>query len=263
VILAQSPVQKTTPDGSGPKAPYGALGQAPMQLLPHTAVPAELSKSVDAKKSKVGDKVEAKTTMDLLSHGQIVMSRDTKIFGHVTVAEVRHNGFSASRLGIAFDWILMKDGRELPFQASLQAIGPPLQNVLPLEGSPASGLSATMPRAGSSSGGDLQGTARWRHSTTPSQHCRIGINQCAKPVQQGRGWHLGCSVKHFAARFCGQLKPEKCPFGRGNAVDSANPVAYRLGRGAYPCPLSLRAGWASSLGASAERGTKDAAQIGR
>ena len=111
----------------------GSFAQAPAtsdqgltQILPGILIPAELSKSLDAKKAKVGDKVEAKTTQDLLSHGQIVIPRNTKIEGHVTSAKPHTKDSPDSNLGIAFDSILMKDGRQLPMQAAIQAIAPPL-----------------------------------------------------------------------------------------------------------------------------------------
>ena len=71
LCLAQDPAAPQT----GAAAPQGttqAAGNqagAPNQIAAGTVIPAELSKSVDAKKSKSGDKVEAKTAMDLLSHG--------------------------------------------------------------------------------------------------------------------------------------------------------------------------------------------------
>lgn len=51
-----------------------------------TIIPAALSKSVDAKKAKPGDKIEARITMDLLCNGKVVTPRDTKVIGHVTEA---------------------------------------------------------------------------------------------------------------------------------------------------------------------------------
>ncbi len=61
--------------------------QAPAQFAPGTVIPAELSKSVDAKKLKAGDQIEAKTAADMLSDGKIVMPRNTKVLGHVTSAK--------------------------------------------------------------------------------------------------------------------------------------------------------------------------------
>jgi hypothetical protein len=107
------------------QAPSVSPDQGLEQVAPGTLIPAELSKSLDAKKAKPGDKIEAKTTMDMLSHGQIVIPRNTKIEGHVTSAKPHTKESPDSALGIAFDRILMKNGRELPIQAAIQAIAPP------------------------------------------------------------------------------------------------------------------------------------------
>src|ERR1700753_3212431 len=45
---------------------------------------AELSKTLDAKKAKVGDPVVALLLADVLSHGKIVARRDSKLIGHIT-----------------------------------------------------------------------------------------------------------------------------------------------------------------------------------
>ncbi len=99
----------------------------PNRIQPGTVIPAELSKSLDAKKAKPGDKVEAKTTMDMLSHGKIVIPRNSKIEGHVTSAKPHTKESPQSELGIAFDRIRMKDTGELPMQAAIQAIAPPVR----------------------------------------------------------------------------------------------------------------------------------------
>ena len=50
--------------GQTPAAPIQT--QTPTQLAPNILISAELSKSVDAKKLKVGDKIEGKTVLDML-----------------------------------------------------------------------------------------------------------------------------------------------------------------------------------------------------
>jgi len=84
---------------------------------------------MDAKKAKPGDPIEARTTMDLLSHGQIVVPRDTKVMGHVTGATSRSKESPESDLGIAFDHISMKDGRALSINVTVQAIGRPVSEL--------------------------------------------------------------------------------------------------------------------------------------
>jgi hypothetical protein len=95
-------------------------------VAPGTVLSVELSKSLGAKKSKANDRIEAKTATDLLAHGQIVVPRNTKIIGHVTEAKARSKTSRDSLVGITFDRMLLKDGREVPLQVAVQAIARPL-----------------------------------------------------------------------------------------------------------------------------------------
>jgi hypothetical protein len=94
-----------------------------------TIIPIELSKSVDARKAKVGDKIEARLPADFLAHGKIVIPRETKVFGHVTDVKAHSKDSPGSKVGIAFDNMVMKKGGEVPIQVVLQAVGRPLQLV--------------------------------------------------------------------------------------------------------------------------------------
>lgn len=91
----------------------------------------ELSKTLDAKKAKVGDRFEARIPADVLSHGKIVIPRTAKIVGHVTEAKAHSKESPESRVGVVFDRLVMKDGKEMPLQAAVQAISRPLQLVQP------------------------------------------------------------------------------------------------------------------------------------
>ena len=92
------------------------------QIAAGTTIRAELAKSVDAKKAKQGDEVVAKTTEDVKSNGQVVIPKGSKIFGHVAEAKAREKGESESTLGIAFDKAIVKGGREIPLNATIQAL---------------------------------------------------------------------------------------------------------------------------------------------
>ena len=124
-----------------------AATAAANQLASGTVIPVELAKSLDARKIRANDKIEAKTVMDMLSHGQIVIPRNTKIIGHVTEAKAHSKQSPDSMVGITFDHVLMKDGRELPLQASVQAEDP-------MNGSP-----ADLPTAGTGQRGSMGGTS--------------------------------------------------------------------------------------------------------
>jgi hypothetical protein len=84
---------------------------------------AELTKTVDAKKAKVGDPVSAVLVTDVLAHGKIVVRHDAKLLGHVTEAQIHSKETPESRLGIVFDKVITKDG-EVPFESKLLAIRP-------------------------------------------------------------------------------------------------------------------------------------------
>ncbi len=115
-------------------------------LAPGTILSVELSKALDAKKLKANDKFEARTAIDLLSHGQIVIPRNTRIIGHVTEAKAHSRQSPGALVGITFDRALMKDGRELPLKAAVQAIARPPSD-------PANATSSTVSPLGPTSKG--------------------------------------------------------------------------------------------------------------
>jgi hypothetical protein len=127
--LSQAPPQPSTASQMPGASSTSPANSGDSLLPPGTAIPAELSKSVDAKKVKAGDKIEAKVTMDLLSHGQIVVPRDSRVTGHVTEAKPRSKDSPESTLGIVFDRISLKNGREVSLRTTVQAVGPSLKQV--------------------------------------------------------------------------------------------------------------------------------------
>lgn len=171
--------------------------QAQAQLAHGTEVNATLSKPVDSRSSKPGDPVTATTTKDTKSNGQVVIPRGSKLIGHVTSARSRGNsagqpsdsgatsgaasgvvssagnasgagndatanaaGSAHAALGIVFDHAVLKDGRQIPMDATVQAIAASNSSASgSLRGSGA-GLGGTGGAAGSGSaaGGGLLGS---------------------------------------------------------------------------------------------------------
>lgn len=129
LCLAQSSAPQSAPSAT-PNAGSAEAAQ-PTKIAAGTVIPAELSKTVDAKKAKQGDKVEAKVAQDLLSNGQVVIPRGSKITGHVTAAKPHDKADPASNLGIAFDQIEIKNKGPLQFQASIQALAKPMNMMSP------------------------------------------------------------------------------------------------------------------------------------
>jgi hypothetical protein len=110
---------------------------APATLDDGSLLYAELSKTVDAKKARVGDPVTGLLLADVLSHGKIVARRDSKLVGHVTEAQPRSKENPESRLGIVFDKIILKGGEEMPFLSILMALRPALRPVFDVPSAPA------------------------------------------------------------------------------------------------------------------------------
>jgi hypothetical protein len=140
-VAAMSPAQVSTEPATA-NSPGQAAASKPQNpvtpadtLAPGTLLAVELSKSLDARKTKANDRVEAKTATDMLAHGRIVVPRNTKIIGHVTEAKAHSKDSPDSKLGVAFDRMLLKDGREVPLQLAVQAIARPLQSGSSAEGS--------------------------------------------------------------------------------------------------------------------------------
>jgi len=175
---AQSTPAQSTPavtsapqPGAAPGQDAAGQAQNATQFPAGTVIPVELSKSVDSKKAKAGDKIEAKIPIDLLSHGKIVIAKNTKVIGHVTEAKAHSKESPDAMVAIAFDRVSMKDGHDVPIQAAVQAIARPLQAGAALTGGMDN--SGGMPSAGAPTstggGGGMGGTrAAERPATYPS-----------------------------------------------------------------------------------------------
>ena len=128
-----------------------------------TAIHATLAKPVDARHSKPGDEVMAKTTENVKPDGQVVLPKGSKIVGHVTEAKTYSKGESKSELGMAFDYAVLKDGREVPLAASIQAIASPEASSPADQGDNsmiAAGSAGARASGGNAAGGVLAGSGR-------------------------------------------------------------------------------------------------------
>jgi hypothetical protein len=117
-----------------------------------TKIDATLATSLDAKRSKPGDDVEARTEEDIKQDGKVVLKKGTHLVGHVTQAQARAKGQTQSELGIVFDHAVLKNGEEVPFSASIQALA---------SGQQAAGSTGADDMMASGGGmGSMRGTAR-------------------------------------------------------------------------------------------------------
>ena len=96
------------------------------RIAPGSVIPVQLTSTIDARKAKTGDEVEAKVTQDLKSgSGELLVPKDTRVVGHVTEAQARSKEQKRSQIGIAFDHAVMKNGGGMPLPVSIQAIVAP------------------------------------------------------------------------------------------------------------------------------------------
>lgn len=122
---AQAEAQSQTKASAKADASASAnAGGQSASLQSGTTFEAELSKGVEAKKCKPGDRVEAKATKDVKSSadGQVVVPKGSKILGRVTEAKARGKGQAESSLGIVFEKAVTNDGREIPLNVVIQAV---------------------------------------------------------------------------------------------------------------------------------------------
>src|SRR5438105_8901640 len=105
---------------NGKSVSAGANGAG--DLAAGTTIPATLSKPVDARKAKPGDEISAKTTQEVRSASGVVIPRGSRLVGHVTDAKAKSKGDTESALGIAFDHVVLRNGQQVPLNASIKAI---------------------------------------------------------------------------------------------------------------------------------------------
>jgi hypothetical protein len=161
--MPQEPQEKASANASGSASTSAQAGQNSASLSQDTTIQASLSQSLDARKNKQGDKVEARTTEAVKQDGQVVLPKGTRLVGHVTQAKARAKGESESALGVAFDRAILKNGQEMPINVVIQAVAA-AQSAASLSaaetdlGGQAGGMASGQASA-SRGGGGLVGTA--------------------------------------------------------------------------------------------------------
>jgi len=119
-VAAQRNANEANEGSSGQQA--GAAGN----FAGASEMNATLDRPVDARRAKTGDEVTATTNESYQTASGVTIPRGTRLVGHVTQARAHARGegeaAAASQLGIVFDRAVLKDGREVPMQASIQAL---------------------------------------------------------------------------------------------------------------------------------------------
>jgi hypothetical protein len=103
--------------------PSPAQGSRSMRIAPGSVIPVQLTKTIDAKKVKPGEEVDAAVTEDLkANNGEVIVPKNTKIVGKITEAQARNKEQKESQLAIAFDHAVTNDGKNVSLPMSIQAI---------------------------------------------------------------------------------------------------------------------------------------------
>jgi hypothetical protein len=115
--------------GSGTAAGAAGTKHAQADAAGSSEISATLTRPVDARKAKPGDPVTATSDKDAKTADGTSIKRGSKLIGHVTKAQPLEKsaggnaeGSAGSSLGIVFDRAVTKDGREVPLNATIQAL---------------------------------------------------------------------------------------------------------------------------------------------
>lgn len=92
-----------------------------VSLMSGTEISAQLQKSLDASKTKVGDEVVLKTTKKIKQNGEVVVAKGARLIGKVTEVQKRTKETGASKIGVLFER-LEQGGSSLPISASITSI---------------------------------------------------------------------------------------------------------------------------------------------
>ena len=112
-----APKNGTGTDASNTGAPIVRLDSG-------TLLVAELTKSLNARKLRPGDKITAKIIQAVVLKGKVVIPQGAKLAGNVTETKARSKEDPESRLGIIFVKVKTKDGAEFALDAVIQALAP-------------------------------------------------------------------------------------------------------------------------------------------
>lgn len=115
--------QQQQSPATNPAAESNPQAAQPIRIAPGSVIPVQLTKTIDAKKAKNGEEIEAKVTQDMkAANGEIIVPKDTRVTGHITEARARNKEHKESDLGIDFDHAGLKDGRAMALPMSIQAV---------------------------------------------------------------------------------------------------------------------------------------------
>lgn len=92
-----------------------------VNLASNTALAGQLENSLDARRTKVGDRVVLKTTQAVKQNGEVIVPKGARLIGHVTEVQRRTKSNGESRIGVAFER-LQKGSLDMPITATIVSI---------------------------------------------------------------------------------------------------------------------------------------------
>ena len=107
-------VHSQQPATSNTSAPTAAQTSPQIKIGSGTLIQVEMNSDVDAKKAHAGDIFRTSLWEAVRSGDKIILPQKTIVIGHVVDARPRTKDNPESRLTIAFDKAVLKDGSELP-----------------------------------------------------------------------------------------------------------------------------------------------------
>src|ERR1700733_8493140 len=91
-------------------------------IAPGTMLQVEITAAIDAKKAHAGDLFRARLWADVHQGDKVILPQKTMLVGHVVDAQPRSETSPESRLTIAFDKAVLKDGSELPLHGVVESV---------------------------------------------------------------------------------------------------------------------------------------------
>jgi|SRR6185312_8496649 len=121
--VGQQPCMSSNASAAAPQTTSAAPAATGRQRIsPGTMIQVEMSSDVDAKKARAGDTFRTRLWQDIRSGDKVVLPQKTIIVGHVVEAQPRSKSGAESKLTIAFDKAVLKDGAELALQGVVERV---------------------------------------------------------------------------------------------------------------------------------------------
>jgi hypothetical protein len=122
-LIANAQKTETTASGDASNQTSASANQAgkSIHLESGTRLTGQLQNTIDARHAKVGDQVMLKMSQAIKSSGRTVVSKGSRLIGHVTEVAQQSKGNGESRIGVVFDR-LEQGSLQTPIAATITSI---------------------------------------------------------------------------------------------------------------------------------------------